>query len=102
NVNEYSEIQNHNAKAELYSGFTGKVQSGKNVYEANKNEMEAIRKLSAEILVEYQKATNFDTFLANAKAKISGSAAVSNQLKDDSKTSLQGALAAWVDSNRFN
>ncbi len=95
NMNDLGNQQNLDARVDLYCGFTGSYASKSTTYTPDKDELKAIRTLSKNILNDYLKATDFDKFLADAKAKIDASDAVKNQLNEKSKTSLAGSYAAW-------
>ena len=108
NINEYSVIQNRDAKVDLYAGFeTGVTYSGKK-YEANKDEMQAVRALSESIFADFFAATDFNVFLngdgaeiKGAKARVAECAEVAKMLDEASQSSLQGTYLAWTKANRF-
>lgn len=94
NVNDYSVIQNRDAKVDLYAGFT---------YTNGADDMRAIKELSEGILNDFLSATDFAAFLSGAKATVKGSTAVTNMLSSEKDAkSLQNALATWITNNRFN
>ena len=95
NINEYGVKQNLDARVDLYCGFTGTYANKTTTYTPDANEMQAIRQLSENVLKSYLNATDFDAFLAQAKADVSASTAVKNQLNEKSKTSMLGSYAAW-------
>lgn len=95
NINELAKAQNGDARIDLYCGFKGDYAAKTNTYVPNKEELAEIRGLSENILNEYLNATNFEEFLAKAKADIAASEAVQNQLAEKSTTSLMGSYLAW-------